>query len=307
MLSQPDSLVKDVSDTEPFGKSLRVYRVPANMMDEMYEEGKIPVKVGMQLYPNQPLVLKANGASSLAVVTKNGRSIRPVTRGPSFVGISGRNKEQSLLMELLNDPEIRCIVVTGRAGTGKTTVISSYALSRTALHDGGDTQQFDKLILSKPLEIVTNSRYWGTVPGDEDDKMAPFLKSFEMCFKAIAGDNGTSYIDAHIENRSIEFIPLELMRGASLRNCICWYDEAQNLDAHECETLGSRLDDTGGSKLILSGDLGQRDRNISHDKTGLIKLVTSRQFLESRYTAHVDLIKNERGEISNMFYEVFND
>jgi len=109
-----------------------------------------------------------------------------------------------------------------------------------------------------------------------------------------------------VTSGKITFMPLELMRGVSLKNAYAWFDEAQNLDHHEMETLGSRIDDLGNSRLVLSGDLNQQDRDIAYSETGLHHLVKSKAFLESPYTAHIDLIKNERGVVSQMFFEVFH-
>jgi predicted ribonuclease YlaK len=163
------------------------------------------------------------------------------------------------------------------------------------------------MILSKPLEIVTKSRYWGTVPGDEDEKFDPFLKSYQIMFEDMAGGRkGQNYIAEAMDQGIIDFLPLELMRGASLKDCLAWFDEAQNLNHHECNSLGSRIDDEGDSKLILSGDLNQRDRNLSKKQTGLMKMVSSEPFLKSSLTAHVHLTQNERGEISQLFYDIFD-
>jgi predicted ribonuclease YlaK len=203
----------------------------------------------------------------------------------------------------MDDPEVRVIVVTGAAGTGKSTAIGAYALDRV-MKKGEDS--FAKMILSKPLDIVTKTRYWGTVPGDENDKFGPFLKSFSIMFENMIGKSGAQYIKTAIEKKIIEFMPLELMRGATLRDAIVWYDEAQNLNAHEAATLGTRIDDVGNSKLVLSGDLNQRDRqNLKRSMTGLHKLCTSPYFLRSPLTAHVDLKVIERGEIAELFHNVF--
>lgn len=187
--------------------------------------------------------------------------------------------------------------------THNTTLIGSYALAQVL-----EFNNFGKMLLSKPLEIATRTRYWGTMPGDEDEKFGPFLKSYQIMFENMSGGKqGESFFKAAVDKGEIDFMPLELMRGATLRDAIVWYDEAQNLNHKEMQTLGSRLDDRGQSKLILSGDLGQRDRRIDREKTGLMKLATSNHFLNSSFTAHVDLVQNERGELSQLFYDVFDD
>lgn len=291
---------KDLTN-DTFGKSLRVLQTERGVIDALFSQGYYEIPSDETFYPNQPLILKNGQQSAMGFVDKWKDRIVLAREDIGFFGIHGRNKEQILLQHLMNDPDIRCIVVTGPAGTGKTTLIGSYALDQVF-----EKGNFESMILSKPLEIVTRSRYWGTMPGDENEKFGPFLKSYLIMFENMAGGNhGNAFFETAVENGAIDFMPLELMRGATLRDAVVWYDEAQNLNHKEMQTLGSRLDDRGDSKLILSGDLGQRDRNISREHTGLMKLTNSPSFLNSSFTAHVDLIQNERGVLSQLFYDVF--
>lgn len=213
-------------------------------------------------------------------------------------------------VELLGQDRVQCIkidhpselyITDNYVVTHNTTMIGSYAMQSL------DAGLYKKIVLSKPLEIVTQSKFWGTVPGDANDKMSPFLKSYAMLFENITG-GAKDMIKAHMDRQRIEFFPLELMRGASFRESLIWMDEVQTLNAHELNTLGSRIDDSGAtpSKLIVSGDLNQRDRKITREQTGMHILANSPYFLRSPYTAHVNLVKNERGVISTLFYDVFD-
>ena len=299
-------VIQETENDEEFGKSLKILHVSKVAMDRIHEKKKLLTKdipdENLNLYPNQPLILKNSRSSCLTLVSKDCRTIDKIDQEASFFRIKGRNKEQKILMNILQDREIRCIIVTGPAGTGKTTIIGSYLLEEVL-----EKKEYDKMILSKPLEIVTRTRYWGTVPGDEQEKFDPFLKSYQIMFEDMVGNRGKGYIRQAMEAGDIDFLPLELMRGASLKECLCWYDEAQNLNYHECNSLGSRIDDEGGSKLILSGDLNQRDRNIDKQNTGLMKVAESPAFLNSPLTAHVHLTQNERGKISQLFHDIFDE
>lgn len=300
-----------------YGKTARHFQVSGSYINELFSSEKyvdLPAEYVSTnyshvdddvLWPNQPVSLESVDSKqhALAIVTPDGRGLTPARQNIEYYGIKPRNREQAQLFNLMDDPEVRVIVVTGAAGTGKSTAIGAYALDRV-MKKGEDS--FAKMILSKPLEIVTKTRYWGTVPGDENDKFGPFLKSFSIMFENMIGKSGAQYIKTAIEKKIIEFMPLELMRGATLRDAIVWYDEAQNLNAHEAATLGTRIDDVGNSKLVLSGDLNQRDRqNLKRSMTGLHKLCTSPYFLRSPLTAHVDLKVIERGEIAELFHNVF--
>lgn len=309
------SIFEDVSEHNRYGKTVRHFQVAKSYIDKLFKSKKVDlpedyiadrysIEEDDVLWPNQAVSLTAIDGEShaLALVSRDGRCLIPARQKIHYYGIEPRNREQTLLFNLMENPDVRVIVVTGAAGTGKSTAIGAYALEQVM---GEGENDYDKLVLSKPLEIVTKTRYWGTVPGDEADKFGPFLKSFAIMFENMIGKNGARYIKSAIENKQIEFLPLELMRGATLRNSIVWYDEAQNLNQHECATLGTRIDDVGHSKLVLSGDLNQRDRNISRLHTGLHTLCTDPHFLRSPLTAHIDLKVIERGEIAELFHNVF--
>jgi predicted ribonuclease YlaK len=314
------------------------------------------------LYPNQPLILKRAGGTAapsaeeagtvLALISADGKAIVPAAHGKrGALQIKPRNKEQTLLFSMLSSPDVKCLVVTGQAGSGKTLCVAAHCLQEIlgmpapkvkapdpAPEEQGTAPAMAKkaaaraarkeaagktpprpeepwdapglqLLLSKPLEVISASKYWGTVPGSEDDKFGPFLRSFTLTFEDLLGGTpaGNAKLQRALKAKSIQFFPLELMRGASFKNSLLWYDEAQNLDAHEMESLGSRLNDEGGSKLLLTADLRQRDRDLSVKGTGLYKLLTSPAFLNSPLTAHLNLEKNERGAVSALFFEVFNE
>lgn len=293
--------VKDLSENPAFGKSVRVYEVSPATINDLYSQGYVKVDSDFPVYPNQPLVLRAGQQSALAYANRQGDQLIAVDLETSFFKIRGRNKEQTLLLNLFQDPKIRLVVVTGAAGTGKTVCIGGYAM-----HQLFESSNYKKLTMSKPLEIVTRSKYWGTVPGGENEKFSPFLKSYSILFEGLIGENGKAYVETAMNRGVIDFMPVELMRGVSLKESIVWYDEAQNLNHHEMETLGSRIDDVGESKLILSGDLNQQDGRITESQTGLYRLLASNHFLNSPHTAHVHLVQNERGVISQLFFDVFN-
>lgn len=285
------------TDGPRIGKSVATFNVDAHVIGALYSGATVGVD-DLPVYNNQPLVLKAGSQSVLALVSRDGQYIKKATEITNF-GIKGRNKEQILLQNILQDPEIRCVVITGRAGSGKTVCIGSYALDQIL-----DKKNFKKIIISKPMEIVTTSRFWGALPGNTEEKYSAYLKSFEIFLENVSADK---YVSA-AKTKCIEFMPLELMRGVTLRDSIVWYDEAQNLNHHEMVTLGSRIDDVGGTKLIISGDMDQIDhRMLKKHNTGMMKLLKSPVFLNSPYCAHIELIQNERGVISRVFSEVFED
>lgn len=296
-------IISKEQNASPFGKDVVTYNVSPQLINDFYDYNAIDMPPEMDLAPNQGIVLKSHSNSALGIANRQADQIVGVDPEISYYGIRGRNKEQIILLNILANPDIRCVLVTGPAGVGKSLVVGSYALDQVT----GKHKSFEKMILSKPLEIVTSTRFWGTVPGAEDEKFSPFLKSFQIMFEDLVSKKGKNYIQTMIDNNVIDFMPLELARGTSLKEAICWYDEGQNLTYHEMETLGSRIDDQGHSKLIVTGDLNQRDRDIMKQRTGMWKLATSPFFINSPHTAHLHLTQIERGEIAELFFNVFDD
>lgn len=64
-------------------------------------------------------------------------SIRPRT-----YGIEPRNAEQTFAFEILNDPHVKLVALTGKAGTGKTLLALAAAL--------GKLSDYKQILLARP-------------------------------------------------------------------------------------------------------------------------------------------------------------
>lgn len=272
---------------------------------EFYEKKKVLVDIldkTKKWYPNQYLVLKSNGSESqLAKISADGKFIVGINQNLEFFGIKARNKEQAFLMDMLNDPKLQVITCTGRAGSGKSLLISAYLLEMVS--EG----KIDKLILTKPMEVVggTSARFIGIMPGDEKEKFNPFLLSFKYLFDKLSNNSGAAYFESLVKKNLIEFIPTELMRGISVGGNTCIYlDEAQNIAGKpNLHMLGTRLADS--ARLFISGDTKQIDVTIKSFKPGILDLIDSEEFKNSPITSHISLNKIERGPVAQLFADIF--
>lgn len=274
-----------------------------NQIDQLYKTGKLPVSIldsRYNWYPNSFLVLKQGGKqSALAKISSDGEWINPIKKEKGFFDIRPKNKEQIFLFEMLSDENIIVITVTGKAGTGKSIAIGSYLVDKII------NSKVDKVIISKPMEIVSNTRYWGTLPGDSDDKFEPFLLNFKYLFEKISGKRGVAYFEIFRKKKKIEFMPIELMRGLNFENVIVYLDECQNMDAHMIKTLGTRMGEN--SRLIMSGDYNQIDVKSKEFQPGLVKVIESDLYKSSSITSHIHLLKVERGPVAELFSSIFGD
>lgn len=134
----------------------------------------------------------------------------------------------------------------GPAGTGKTFVAASYAAGEL-FH-----RNISKIILTRPN--VETGRGLGFLPGELDEKYAPYLDPFDSVFTKSLGPGFYQYA---LKDKSIEPRPLGFMRGSSFDNAIILVDECQNMTKTEFKMLLTRVG--RNCKVILSGDPEQTD------------------------------------------------
>jgi len=270
----------------------------------LYEQGSVSTDVldkRSKWYPNQCLVLKCEGKdSALGRVSPQGDRIYLVKTKREFFGVNARNKEQHFLMDLLADESIKVLAVTGKAGTGKSLLIGAYICDLLL------SKKVEKVVISKPMEVVTTSRYFGIVPGDTSEKFDPFLLNFKYLLQKLAGEKGKNYFDLFQQKGQIEFMPLELMRGVSFGdNTIVYLDEAQNISPHVIKTLGTRMGEE--SRLFMSGDFNQVDIQTKGFTPGLLTVVDSEIYKSSPISAQIHLLKIERGVVAELFAKIYGD
>lgn len=279
---------------------VRVHQVSKELIDEIYKNGEVEIWDNRHnWYENLYVVLKdETGTSSSALGRVRGKKVVLLEKNLSAGGLSPRNKEQRMSMDALLDDSVKVVVLTGRAGTGKTIMTLAAAIDRM------EKKVYDRIILTKPMSQVT--RYdLGALPGDVKDKFGPYLDNYLGNLEFMLGGNlnGKQKVQAAVEQYHIEFVPLQLIRGCSWHNAFIIADEVQTLDHHEMVTLGTRIAE--GSKLVIMGDLAQRDERIAKDKTGIYKFINSEQAKASSLVASIELIKCERSEVAELFADVF--
>ena len=145
----------------------------------------------------------------------------------------------------------------GPAGCGKT-----YLSVHRALRELGDKDsKIDGIVIVKPLVEAAGEKI-GFLPGDVEEKTAPFMMSFYYNMEQIIGKQR---VDILKENNVIQVIPLAFMRGITLANKFVILDEAQNATPEQIKMFVTRIGEN--SKYIITGDLEQSD--IQKHKSGL--------------------------------------
>lgn len=155
-------------------------------------------------------------------------------------------------------------ICVGPAGCGKSYI--SAGLFAQMLHSG----KYNQIIATRPL--VCSGKDIGSLPGEMNEKIAPYLKPIEENIKGFLGPiNYGKYFN---EGR-IRYEPLELMRGATFSNSLMILDEAQNCTLEQIKMFITRMGEN--SKVVINGDIKQTDiKNLN----GLGIVLSKLSFIE---------------------------
>lgn len=182
-------------------------------------------------------------------------------------GLSPRNLEQAMALELLQDPEVDLVVMNGPAGSGKTLLALACGL-QAILED----RRYSKMIVARSTPPIAEDI--GFLPGTEEEKMAPWLAAFEDNLEVLHGgdDSPLSSIEYVKERANIQFKSLNFMRGRSFNNTFIIIDEAQALTQFQLKSIITRCG--ADSKIVVLGNLAQIDNKYINPLTsGLTALV----------------------------------
>ena len=192
---------------------------------------KSKVKTVTQVKSNQPCENKRQALSQIKRIDWSNLEFRTPNQ-KSFYNIISRND---------------VTFSVGPAGCGKTFLATHYALKNLA------KGKYDKMVITKPLVEVDGERM-GYLPGDIDEKTAPYMMSLYYNMEQIIGKQR---LDVLKKAGVIQVIPLAYMRGLTLTDSVVVLDEAQNATPAQIKTFITRIGN--GSKYIVCGDLMQSD------------------------------------------------
>jgi phosphate starvation-inducible PhoH-like protein len=194
------------------------------------------------------------------------------------VTIIPRNRHQESYVVKLLDASTSVVFGIGPAGTGKTLLAVQAAVK---LFKEG---KVDKIIVTRPAVSVDEDL--GFLPGTLEQKMAPWTRPI---FDVLREYFDAKQIEGMIEEGIIEIAPLAFMRGRTFKNSFILADEMQNATPNQMKMLLTRLGE--GSRMAVTGDLAQADRLKDN---GLIEFT---KLLQSKQTAHLDIVQFEQGDI----------
>lgn len=165
---------------------------------------------------------------------------------------------QADMLELMKFSDI--VIAVGPPGTGKTAVATLKAAEY--LHDG----VVSNIVVTRP--IVEIGKSIGALPGDINEKYAPYLVPFIDHFVQAFGSGNTA---AFINDRKIRPVAVNFCQGMTLKDSILLIDEAQNLTPQEMFMILTRVGT--GTTVVIMGDIKQVANESLRYSNGLQDLI----------------------------------
>ncbi len=231
----------------------------------------VPRKViSQELYPNQFLYDKTGFLARVVKVGKEKITLRHLSLDSMMEretwGLKPRDAYQAMALNLLLDPEVHLVNLTGAAGSGKTILALAAAIEMTV-----PNKLYRRIIATRSTQGLDEDI--GFLPGTEEEKMEPWLGAITDNLEALHSedDNSASSIEYVLAKVPLLFKSLNYIRGRSFQHSLILIDESQNLTPHQIKTIITRAGN--GSKVICLGNLAQIDTPyLSPTSSGLTYL-----------------------------------
>lgn len=167
-------------------------------------------------------------------------------------GLTPRDKYQAVALDLLLDPDIHLVNLSGSAGSGKTILALAAAIEMTVAQN-----RYKRIIATRSVRGLDEDI--GFLPGTEAEKMEPWLGAITDNLEALhmEDENTHSSIDYILQKVPMQFKSLNYIRGRSFQRSLIIIDESQNLTPHQMKTIITRAG--SGSKVVCLGNLAQID------------------------------------------------
>lgn len=196
-------------------------------------------------------------------------------------GLRPRNIHQALALNLLQDPQVHLVSLTGPAGSGKTILALAAAIEMTI-----EEKRFNKIIATRSTPPLAEEH--GFLPGTEEEKMDPWLGAISDNIEALHlnDESPSGSIDYVRSKANIQFKALNYIRGRSFQRSLILIDECQNLTPHQMKAIITRAGE--GSKVVCLGNLAQIDTPyLSPTSSGLTYM--SERFKGFAHGGHLQL------------------
>ncbi len=268
-----------------------------DLIDELYAGKQVSPKQiheELLLYPNQFVLFVSDFNEKKSILCKyDGNLLVRVNEFKKGIfGIRSKNKEQSLVLELLMDKTIQLVSLTGGSGSGKTILSLAAGLQQVV-----ESKNYSRILIVRPIQPVGADI--GFLPGDVSEKMEPWMAPISDNFVTLLGGTREAKLtyEQFRANGTIEVQPLTYIRGRSISDTYMILDEAQNMSLHELKTIITRAGQN--TKIVITGDIEQIDNNKLNEFTNGLTLVVEK-IKSEKLSGHISLRKCERSELAEL-------
>lgn len=165
------------------------------------------------------------------------------------------NEIQKEYIDLIKRKNI--VIATGLPGTSKTYIPTVMAC------DAYRQNSVDSIYITRPA--VSNSKSLGFFGGDLVEKMSNWLGPVLTTMRERLGQGA---LEIAIKRRDIQFVPFEVIKGYSFKDCFVICDEAEDVSIDEAKKFITRIG--SNCTAVLAGDIGQSELK---ERSGLRRLV----------------------------------
>jgi len=273
-------------------------QVHPSIIDEFYNQRFLTInnlQLRQRFNPHEFIILKdemGTTKSALLKVNAQATKLEPLFLSNDPVwGMTPRNAQQRMALELLLNDDVPLVTLTGKAGTGKTLLALAAGLMKVE-----DERKYKKLLIARP--VVPMGKDIGYLPGEKDEKLRPWMQPIYDNLEFLFDTKKSGDIDKILMGLgSIHVEALTYIRGRSIPGQFIIIDEAQNLTSHEIKTIVSRVGE--GSKIVLVGDPEQIDHPyLDSMSNGLTNIVE--KFKQEQLSGHITLEKGERSKLAQL-------
>jgi phosphate starvation-inducible PhoH-like protein len=180
----------------------------------------------------------------LAAQAHNNRKKRQEKKAFKPNVLEAKTENQKIYIRSIIENDV--VFCTGPSGSGKSFIAAGIAAQKL-LKD-----EIDTIIVTRPL--VCTGRDLGSLPGELNDKIKPYLQPMEENLRHFLGRDK---FGMYFNQRRIRFEPLETMRGSTFHDSYMILDEAQNCTLEQIKMFVTRMGKH--SKALINGDNKQTD------------------------------------------------
>lgn len=187
------------------------------------------------------------------------------------------NGLQKEYIRLIREKSI--VIASGFAGTSKTYIPTVMAC------DAYRAGSISHIYITRPA--ISNSKSLGFFGGDLIQKMENWLGPVLITMRERLGQGA---LEIAIKRGDIVFVPFEVIKGYSFKDCMVILDEAEDISVDEAKKFVTRLGEN--CTAVLAGDIGQSELKERSGLRKLIDLATNNPELEAT-TGWVDFNRPE--------------